>query len=247
MPKLIDRLPALRQVREKHLSTLEQNYASKEKDKDGSATNSLAGTLRFLAVAAFALDSDCEIFRSRMGRVAELRKELFIRAQDGESISPSYLSMLAYKQLFCALASGDMGLSCELANMMGGRTDIEAEHDHPFDKALGYALKSAVLSDERQSQHLEVLERICSDKDNLDFAGYYRALAALANGDENEGNKALKDIVKAHKKQSKGRGVFAGSEDEVLCVWGIGIANLLSHNGLTVECASELLPKQLVI
>ena len=52
------RLPMLLEMRKKHLKQLYVNQSDPAKDKSGSATNSLVGTLRFLAVADYVLKKD---------------------------------------------------------------------------------------------------------------------------------------------------------------------------------------------
>ena len=47
--------------------------------------------------------------------------------------------------------------------------------------------------------------------------------------------------------QSKGRGVFRDKEDEMLCVWGIGIANLARWRGLNVDAIPPLIPNDLLV
>jgi hypothetical protein len=118
------RLPMLLEMRKKHLKQLYVNQSDPAKDKSGSATNSLVGTLRFLAVADYVLKKDIVGFRSKLSEAAGLRSKLFNRFDAGEAISPSYVSMLSYKALCNALASGDLQLANELANHMGGATRL---------------------------------------------------------------------------------------------------------------------------
>src|SRR5690606_38720826 len=105
----------------KHLAQLGSNVLDPSKDKGGAATTSLAGTLRFLAVAEFKLEGNVEGFRRLLGRSANCRLGLFKRSINGESIPSSYLAMVSYKYLLDALASGDHELAKELAFIMGGR------------------------------------------------------------------------------------------------------------------------------
>jgi len=66
------------------------------------------------------------------------------------------------------------------------------------------------------------------------------------NRDHQLVNQGLQEIVKGHKKQVK-RGVFKLTDDEVLCVWGVGVANLARHHGLTVNSVEEWIPEKLLI
>lgn len=68
MPDIRSRLGMLSQVRHKHLAQLRADFSQLEKDKNGSATNSLVGTLRFLAVADYVLSKDIAGFKSRLQR-----------------------------------------------------------------------------------------------------------------------------------------------------------------------------------
>ena len=57
----------------------------------------------------------------------------------------------------------------------------------------------------------------------------------------------MKAIIEGHKKLSKGRGVFANTNHEWLCLWGIGIANLARTYGLNVDPIPPLIPADLLL
>ena len=80
-----------------------------------------------------------------------------------------------------------------------------------------------------------------------DFNGYGQVFQAILANDSAAANEGLKAVVKGHQKQSKGKGVFAGMEDEVLCVWGIGMANLAISHGLQMEGVSSFIPQELLV
>ena len=44
--------------------------------------------------------------------------------------------------------------------------------------------------------------------------------------------------------QCKRGGVFKDTEDEALCVWGVGVANLVRHRGLLVDALPPLIPQE---
>lgn len=248
MAKLIERLPILHQERNEFLSMLRLNAQDKEKDKNGSASASVSNSLRFIGVSEYVLNTDVNSFKSNLIEAARIRLQLFLRFNEGEPISKSYLSMLSYKALFNALAVGEFDLAKELATLMGGREEIEKEYDHPFDYKLGYALKSFVLNDRSQMvKWSSEFSKICEKAENSDFIGYTLMFEAILIEDVKKANEALIAIEKGHKKQSKGRGVFKDSEDEVLCVWGIGIANLCRSYGLNVSYIPPLIPDDLLV
>ena len=52
-----------------------------------------------------------------------------------------------------------------------------------------------------------------------------------------------------HKRQCKGKGLFKDTVDEVLCVWGLGMANLARMCGLELDKMPDdsLIPSELII
>lgn len=248
MSDIGQRLGMMREMRRKHLPQLRANCASPEKDRNGSATNSLTGTLRFLAVADYVLEGNVQACKAGLAEAASLRKQLLDRFDSGESISPSYVSMLTYKGLFNALASGDAAVSRELAERMGGREAVESEYDRPFDIAMGYALKAVLADDDGASRpYVEALERACQEPENADFKGYASVLRAILSQDAKSGESALDEVIAGHRRQSKGRGLFKDTEDEVLCVWGVGIINLARMRGLAIGSREPLVPADLLL
>lgn len=248
MTGIIDRLPNLVEIEKEDLSILRTNAEDVGKDKSGSASATVANSLRFVGVANYVLSHDIEMFKSYLSEAAEIRKRLFERFERGESISQSYVSMIAYKALFNSLAAGNIELSKSLASHMGGRSEIEKKYDNPFDCALGYALKS--FTEDNHTEMLywtEKISDVCKEKGNIDFQGYAQMFKAMLEGDETLGNKGIQTIIKGHKNQIKGRGLFRNSEDEALCVWGIGITNLARSHGVIIQGVSPLIPDELLI
>lgn len=241
------RLPVLIEMRKKHLNQLRVNQSDAAKDKNGSASNSLSGTLRFLGVADYALNKNVKAFRENLSESTMLRKRLFERFEAGEAISPSYVSMLSYKALFNALASGDMQLAKKLAMHMGGRNEIELEHDHPFDLAFGYVLKSFVLDDSTSiKKWLDEFRSLCDQPENADFKGYAKVFEAILDRDVEKANVSFVELLEGHKRQSRAGGVFKDTEDEMLCIWGIGLANLAHVRGIFVKSQGPLVPADLL-
>lgn len=248
MKDIAYRLPMMREMRRKHLQVLRANASSPERDRDGTATGSLIGTVRFLAVADYVLDRDVTAFRSGIAEAASLRQDLINRFDSGEPISPSYVSMTNYKALFNALASGDMGLARSLAAKMGGRESIEHEYDRAFDAAMGYALKNVLMNHDGHAWlHVEALESACQGRENSDFEGYARLLRATMTGNAHAGEEALALLIAGHKRQSHGHGLFKDTEDALLCVWGIGLVNLARMRGLPIGSHDSLVPAELLM
>ncbi len=247
MSGLKQRLPSLAERRRRRLDQLRANQSESVKDANGSASNMLAGALRFLAVAEYVLNKDVKKFQSYLSESAELRCRLFQRYDAGDRISPSYVSMLAYKYLFAALAAGDNSIAKDLAARMGGRQEIEAEYDHPFDIALGYLLKNFVLyASTEKIKWLDEFQSHCQRPASRDFMGYFTVFKAILDRNVETANAGFFELLKGHQRQSKGRGVFKDTEDELLCVWGIGLANLARQGGIYTDPQEPLLPKDLL-
>jgi len=241
------RLGLMAEMRKAHLVQLRANCALLEKDVTGSASKSLAGTLRFLGVADYVLNKDVAAFKDRFTESVQLSKELFDRFDAGRPIDPSYVSMMSYKELFDALASGDADLSKELARRIGGRNAVEVEYDRPFDVALGYSLKNVLLgSMDEALRHLDLLDSACLDPDTKDFKGYAIVLRAILNGDVVLAQSGFNEVIVGHKHQCKRGGLFKDMEDELLSVWGIGLANLARICGVMVELDDSLIPADLL-
>jgi len=249
MANFMDRLPMLvdRRSEESEREIVQKNAADPQKDRTGCSSAMLIGDLRFFGVADYLMKGDIESFRKQLSESAQLYDRLFVRFENGEPIDVSYVAMLAYKELFDALAAADMKVAHSLAAHMGGRDAIEKKYDHPFDYAMGYTLRSFVLNDKEQMQEwTPKFIAACNKTSSADFLGYGQVFQAILDNDSAVGNEGMKAIVKGHQKQSKRRGVFADSVDEVLSVWGIGMANLARSHGLQIEAIPPLIPQDLL-
>jgi len=236
------------QMEEEDLPFLRANASDEDKNKNGSASNVLAGAVRYLGVANYVLHHDVETFKTHLSEAATYRLKLFERFDQGDPISRSYLSMLSYKALFSALGAGDMDLAKSLASRMGGRDEIEREHDHIFDRTLGYALKAFVLGDkEAMHERAETFSKECEKKGNTYFRGYAHVFDAILEGNSDKANSGFAELISGHRKMCTGRGIFKDSEDEVLCVWGLGLANLAISHGLALNISDPLIPSDLII
>lgn len=242
------RIGFMAEMRRSYLVQLRANCALMEKDVTGSASKSLAGTLRFLGVADYILNKDITAFRYHLAESAKLSKDLFDRFDAGAPIDPSYISMMSYKELFDALASGDAYLSKEMAMLIGGRDTIEVKYDREFDVALGYSLKNVLLGNMGEaSRYLNLLESACLDADNKDYKGYAIVLRAILDNDVVLAQAGFDEVIVGHKHQCRRGCLFRDMEDELLSVWGIGLANLARICGVWVELDYSLIPADLLV
>jgi hypothetical protein len=204
---------------------LEAKTKDPEANRQGLQTWALSASHRFRSVALLRLNADAQAFVDELRISVRLCLDVVARFESGDPIPESFVSMLLYKSLFDALASGDLELARKMASAMGGRDKIERKHDHPFDYALGYTLKYFTLEDRPQMDRWAAeFARVCEEQENADFRGYAEAFTAILAGDDRSLDAAFKNIIAGHKRQSKGAGVFRDTEDELLCVWGVGLA-----------------------
>ncbi len=247
MSTMLQRLPQIIQIHEEDIPFLLEKLGAPEEDVKGGRSISIAGRYRSLGIAKYVLHHNRNDFRTRLKDAANLQLNLFRRFDAGEPIDRSYVSMLAYKSLFDALAAGAFDLATDLARHMGGRPELEKQFDHSFDYVLGYTLKWFVLGDREQMNawHAKFAAQ-CAKPINKHFRGYVHVFQAILAGDQAAASKGLHEIVKDHVEESKS-GVFQNSVDEVLCVWGLGMANLCRHRGLRGDAIPPLIPADLLL
>jgi hypothetical protein len=218
------------------------------KDASGTVSGTMELALSFIGIADFVVHNDVAMFKQRLTESASLKRSMLERFNAGQPIDRSYVSMLAHKSLFTALAVGDQALASELAALMGGREALEREFDHPFDLALGYTLKAFVQKDrELAGIWLPKFSEICQKRENVNFRGYVRVFEGIDKGDLATAQTGLDELAATHRAECKGSGIFRDSPDELLCVWGIAVANLARFNGLNVESTSSLIPDVLLV
>ncbi len=248
MKKMIEKLSDRLEMDIEDLPTLYKN-AEKKDDKTGIASSMLVLTLRFIGIAEYIVEHNVLSFKNRLNESSSLMKDLFERFNSGEPIDESFVAMLSYKELFNSLAAGNFELAQSLASLMGGRDAIEKDHDHPFDYALGYTLRAAVLNRaDELNYRIKEFESITDESENKDFRGYTVSFKGILSRNDSITNEGLKLIVEGHKNQCKRGGVFASSiADKALCVWGIGMANLARFYSIESTSTPPLIPDDLLV
>lgn len=235
----------LEEMRE-HLPSLLKKAAMPGRNSKGDFTLGVSSTFRGLATVGYLVEGDVAAFRSNLVNATLWRMQLFDRFDAGDPISPSLVSMHAYKNLYDALASGDIDVASAFAGRMGGRPDAEREYDRAFEVAMGYALK-AILADEdvKALRFLSDLEQACQGVEYRNFSGYAPVLRAIVARDRAAAEVAFAELLSEHRKESRGKGLFSDTEDKFLCVWGVGLLNLARSRGVAVEVVDPLIPADL--
>ncbi len=240
-----DRLPMLFEIRSENRQVLRDNFNNPERDREGKCSASLIGDLRFFAVAEFVLHGSTQKFREQLSEAADIQKRMFSRIDQGEPIDSSYNSVLGYKGVLNALAANSFTIAEWLSNRVW-RTSVR-DDVHQFDDAFGRALCSILVSKNDAPHYVGRLKAVC-ESDDADFLGYAQLFQAVLDNNSVSASDALAKVVAGHKRQSVGDGVFVNTEDEALCVWGVGVANLARHFGIDITSPDkDLIPNALLV
>lgn len=245
MAGIRERLARLCEARANTRQNLRTKYKDPKKDALGVASGLLSSELRFFAVADFVLLDDVKKFREQMSEAATIQQDMFDRFDRGESIDESFVTPLEYTSVFDALAAGDFSTADKLASRI-----LEmpvARGIHVFHDKFGRALSALCVSQADAAHRIANLTKVfTSYEENL--TGYSLGFLAVLNRDLDAANQALKIIVDGHRKESIDDGLFDDTEDEVLCVWGLGFANMARHLGVLVSSPDEeLIPSRLLV
>ena len=98
---------------------------------------------------------------------------------------------------------------------------------------------------------LGVAAQYSFDKWRDEYRGYDRALAFIADrkGTDAEFDEVMDRLDRLHQRESRRTGRFKDTAEELLSIWGIGLANLAVHQGavrgVTYDC--EVIPNKLII
>jgi len=233
----------------------EVEYRKAEEKKRGYVNSTSGKTLssgmyHFFAVADYILQHDIGSFKKNLSEAVDCRLHVFEQYDAGKIDYPfdgSEVSVTAYMDLLEGLASGDMEVTMALAHRVGGREEIESR-SNDFARSFCYTLKHCILGeDEAMAERLSVFAQVCLEKDYLPFQGYADIFTAILNEDVALANEGVAKIASSHTKLAKSHSWFAETEDELLSVWGIGMANLARHRGLAVEAIPPFIPDDLLI
>lgn len=77
--------------------------------------------------------------------------------------------------------------------------------------------------------------------------GYPLVMRAILDGNLAAAQAGLAELLKGHRKESRKDKLFGDSVDEIICVWGLGLANLARWRGLAVDPQDALIPSDLLV
>lgn len=228
---------------------LRQQPKREDYDRTGNATSGEMRDHHFFAIAEYILHGDVTSFRRHLIEAAKLRISLFDRYDAGTlQDDSSYVTMNAQDQLFDVLAAGDFVVAEAFARRLGGRLDIEKENDLPIRWTLGYTLKYCVLNDLDAFQRwLPQLQNACQNRKCQGFEGFAVVFRAILERNLTQADAGMLALADGHRRLSRDHAWFAETEDELLSIWGIGMANLARHRGLNVSAIPPYIPADLLV
>lgn len=155
--------------------------------------------------------------------------------------------MVCFRQLIDVLATGDLKIARQFAELIGGREEAERRNDDPFLTAIGYGLKSAILRDEPGLQrHAADLVRVTQQKKWKRFASYGTFLEALGQRDVQVMTESIQFLIKALPSACR-FGIYSVA-DEALFLYGIGLTNLARGIwNVDLPAHPPLIPEDLLI
>jgi hypothetical protein len=214
-------------------------------DAEGIATSSESGNFRSIGVLSYLVEGDVLAFRSGLSKSALMILSLFERFEAGEPISQSVMTIGAFRSVFDALAAGDFELAQRLSAHVGRWKELDATLELKSVASFGYMLKAFVdgAGDAECREALSASLRTMAKN----FSGYKTVLNALLDHNLDAAQKGFIELIAGHKRESKGTGEFANVEEELISVWGVGLANLCCWRGLPVEIDDPLIPAELLV
>lgn len=230
-------------------------FAKAEEAKRGYVRSTSGKTLsasdyRFLGVAEYVLFGNVNSFQSHLSDAAGCSLYVFQQFDAGKINYPfdgSEVSVAAYKDLLTGLASGDLEVSESLADRLGGRDEFDSR-SNDFARLLCYALKYITLDQVAvAAAYTQRFAEVCGRQPYLEFQGYAEVMRGVVDSDLSLAAAGIERIATDHEKLARRASWFAGTEDELLSVWGIGIANLARRRGLPVSAAPAYIPADLLI
>lgn len=249
MGDLRSRLGLLLEERRQRLAEMRVRAVDHQRDAKvrGAFRDMLALTLRFVGVAEYVEHCSIRLFRADLDESSGIDLLLCNDFEGGGSVDCSLVSPLVYKAIFNALAAGSFDTAEALAAWTPNCPTKGMAWVHPFDEAMCRALAAVVLGDATgASARIRRLAERCKGP-LAGCAGYCDAFDGLACSDAQLVERGLRRVVADHPQLTRRGRIFHGTEDELLSIWGIGVANLARRRGMRVGGFGPLIPDELLV
>jgi hypothetical protein len=208
----------------------------------GTKTQSLIDALRFEAVASYVLDRNADGFRSTLAECVALKAMLFEAKRGGEDIVPHAVTFAEYGFVYYGFAAGRPEVARRVALALHGETP-QAEINY-----VAMALCKLLTGEAPHARHyLAEAVAVCGDEI---FAAYAQGIQSIADSNQGHFAASLRVIASAHERECKTPfSEVVDTEEELLSLWGVGIANLGTYFGLTIpsDFDSPVIPRDLLV
>ncbi len=226
---------------EKSIEELREKGLTKE-DR-GFGYSFLASDFRVLAVGEIIYNKDYKKAKEYFYLSAKMDEYLLTLIDKGdERISRDFATMHKYTSIYAALLSDNIELAKSIANLLGGRPEIE-KYDFDAFHICGYLLKYLILDkEEKAAPYLDKLEKQLTKKNSIYYSALLEIYRAIYNKDEKEIEKSFIRLLKGHRILRQ----FKETENEFVSIEGLGILKLLRKRGINLVIEDDLLPLKLL-
>lgn len=203
---------------------------------------------RSVAIACFVLDQSPSEYRFHMSLSVRWHTRLVAEADRRGADSSGYRSLSAATSILDAWSAGDLESASALAEVLATDAEVRERDSIPFMVHFSRAILALSRADEDAARRsVDELHNQC-EHDAPDFAGYPALMRAALEGDSEAGRRALAGLCNGHARQSTRRGGFYEDDpaDQLLCVWGVGLAIRARERQLTLRGIEPLIPDALL-
>lgn len=242
MPGMIDRLQENAEEKRKVYIPL---YIKHEKEQGkGYSNSSFCHAYRYIAVADYVAHRDAAAFRATLKKALSYRLALYEAPEDAPEKRFWNRDFYEIRYIMDSLALGDLEFSTKMMRFNEAPLEKKA---HPFIKRLHGLLQGALLKG--FANYPEILEEVIEHwgKREKSYLGYAQGFKAIHEKESATFVEALTLIMKGHKRLCHPAGEWGGTEDEVIAIWPLGLANLARMKGLTFDFDHPLLPADLIL
>lgn len=212
-------------------------------DRNGFQASMLSRDHVSLAACRWMLGEGAEAVREAWAESTKLSWSLFERLAAGEPIDHSYFTWLVYQESLIACAAGMFDIAAGMLAAVRARGKA-ADDVHTFDRRLGRAVAELIL-DATGDSAIRAFDAYLVKPADRHFVGFAHGMAAIRAGDGGAFAAALAKIAAGHKPLAS-KGLFRGTDNEHLSMWGIGLCRLARHRGLSFTFDHQFLPAELI-
>lgn len=207
----------------------------------------LEDSFKVIGIGECILNKDVVEAKKNFYLSASMRKVIFQKRNLEDYMEGDYAYRFCEEidAIFMALLSGDEALISSMINISGKKkeSDEVKEVSQIYIYNRLNAIKYIILKDFKNAKEcIKEITKISGDAFMKPYLDNEKILSAIIENDENELNKALKNMAKNNKKLKQ----YKGSPEELFCLAALGLAKLAALNGMKVELDEPSAPKEML-